>query len=211
MTSSAPSSRSYAGRTGAERAAERRARLVRATVEVLAGDGEAGATMTAICAEARLTERYFYESFGHRDEAMVAALDVVADEIAVRTRAAIDAATGEPETRLLAGTSAFVALVAEWPAAGIVAVRESHANAALRGRRRLLVDGFAARFAEESLSLFGDRAWPAARGRVQGLVFIAGFSELVAAWLDGTVDLGADDLGAVARDLFLALAVRPVT
>src|SRR5688572_31769757 len=55
--------RSYGGKTVAERAAERRSRLVDATIAVLSASGEAHATMTAICVEAGLTERYFYESF----------------------------------------------------------------------------------------------------------------------------------------------------
>ena len=37
--------------------------------------------MTAICQEAGLTERYFYESFANRDAALVAALERVSDEI----------------------------------------------------------------------------------------------------------------------------------
>ncbi|HET6154427.1 MAG TPA: hypothetical protein VFE15_15900, partial [Marmoricola sp.] len=73
--------RSYGGKTASERAAERRTRLVEATIEVLSESGEARATMTAICAGAGLTERYFYESFGGLDDALLAALDSVCEEI----------------------------------------------------------------------------------------------------------------------------------
>src|SRR4051812_40220917 len=73
--------RSYGGKTAAERVAERRARLVAATIDVLATSGEAHATMTAVCAAAGLTERYFYESFESLEDALLAALDSVCDEI----------------------------------------------------------------------------------------------------------------------------------
>ena len=56
-------------------------RWSRPTITVLAAQGER-ATMTAICHQAGLTERYFYESFANRDAALVAALDQVTDEIA---------------------------------------------------------------------------------------------------------------------------------
>ena len=55
--------------------------MVEAAITVLATQGER-ATMTAICHEAGLTERYFYESFANRDAALVAALEAVTEEIA---------------------------------------------------------------------------------------------------------------------------------
>ena len=83
--------RSYGGKTAEERAQDRRARLVDATIALLAEHGEAGTTMTAICARAGLTERYFYESFAHREDALLAALDHVCEQIA--------AAAGGPSSR----------------------------------------------------------------------------------------------------------------
>ncbi len=72
--------RRYGGRSAQERAEDRRSRLVEAAITVLAAQGER-ATMTAICQQAGLTERYFYESFANREAALVAALERVSDEI----------------------------------------------------------------------------------------------------------------------------------
>src|SRR3546814_11852560 len=55
--------------------------------------------MTAICAEASLTERYFYESFRNRDEALMAALDQVCNEIAAAALAAVEQTDGDPGVR----------------------------------------------------------------------------------------------------------------
>ena len=49
--------RQYRGRSSEERAAERRARLLEAGLQVFGTVGGDKATMTAICAEAKLTER----------------------------------------------------------------------------------------------------------------------------------------------------------
>jgi len=99
--------RSYGGKSAEERAEDRRLRLVEATITVLAEHGGA-TTMTAICAEAGLTERYFYESFAHRDDALLAALDAVCEEIATRAQATLEESTGTPEERVHAMMAWFV-------------------------------------------------------------------------------------------------------
>lgn len=200
--------RSYAGQSAVERAATRRARLVGAAVRVLGEAGESRATMTAICAEAGLTERYFYESFRSRDEALLAALDAVSDEIAATALRAIGEATGEPGERVRAAIGAVVALVEREPAKGRVAVVESAAHPALRARRHELVGVFADLVAREAAELYGADAWPAPRARLHGVVLVAGLAELVATWLAGELELSADEVTAAGSDLFTAVARR---
>ncbi len=55
--------------------------------------------MTAICAEAKLTERYFYESFRDRDDLLVQVIEGIAAEIAEATRVTLQTVTGDPEVR----------------------------------------------------------------------------------------------------------------
>ena len=71
--------RRYGGATLAERRAERREKLIRAAVQVASRNGRDGASVTAICAEAGLTARYFYEHFPNRDALFLAAFDAVQD------------------------------------------------------------------------------------------------------------------------------------
>ena len=200
--------RNYAGQSAQERAAARRARLVEAAVTVLGEQGESRTTMTAICAEAGLTERYFYESFTGRDDALVAALDAVCDEVATAAVSAIEQTSGEPEERVDAAIAAVVGLVVRSPARGRVAVVESAANPRLRRRRHELVGVFADLVAREAAELYGDRAWPPERVRLHGLVLVAGFAELVAAWLAGELAVGEDELARLGSDLFTAVVRR---
>lgn len=74
-------SRRYGGIALEDRKAERRDRLIRAAVMVAARLGRDGASVAAICAEAGLTARYFYESFQNRDELFIAAFRHVQDEL----------------------------------------------------------------------------------------------------------------------------------
>jgi hypothetical protein len=103
---------------------------------------------------------------------------------------------------------AFVGLVVQSPAKARVAVIHASANPRLRARRNELLSVFADFVARESADLYGDRAWPAARARIHGLVYIAGFSELVASWLSGDVELTSAELVETAEGLFVALSQR---
>ncbi|MET3962240.1 AcrR family transcriptional regulator [Marmoricola sp. OAE513] len=200
--------RSYGGKTATERVAERRQRLVDATISVLATSGEAHATMTAVCVEAGLTERYFYESFTGLDDAMLAALDSVCEEILALATSVIESTPGDPESRVHAVMQAIVDMVTDSPAKVRVAVIHASANPRLRARRNELLSVFADFVAREASELYGDHAWPAARARVHGLVYIAGFSELVASWLNGDVELTPAELVETAEGLFAALSRR---
>lgn len=201
--------RSYGGRTAEERARDRRASLVTATVALLAEHGEAGTTMTAICAQAGLTERYFYESFAHREDALLAALDDVSTRIASAAEHVLAETSGSPEERVHAVMAAFVDLVSRERAVGLVAVVHSSATPSLRARRHELIGSFSDLVAREAATLYGEQAWPPGRARVHGLVYVAGFAELVAAWLTGEVELTTEQLTATASDLFASLTRRP--
>ena len=207
MQSMTSTARSYGGRSAQERAEDRHARLVEAAISVLASQGER-ATMTAICHEAGLTERYFYESFPNREAALVAALERVSEEISGNAIRVLQETHGTTEERVLAMTRDF----AHWAAAhrdrAVVAVMHARTIAALRQRRKELVITFAEIAAREAASLYGDRAWNPDRARVQGIVFIGGLAELVAAWLSGDVDLEPDALAEVVADLFGSLSRR---
>ena len=60
--------RIWGARTGDERRAERRERIIRAAIKVYGQHGYHRASVKAICLEAGLTERYFYESFVNNED-----------------------------------------------------------------------------------------------------------------------------------------------
>lgn len=59
----APVGRPYGGRTQADRMSERRRRFIDAGIQVFGQHGYRAATVRGLCAQAGLTDRYFYESF----------------------------------------------------------------------------------------------------------------------------------------------------
>lgn len=73
--------RRYSGQSFADRQSDRRARLVRAALQVAGRFGLEGTSVAAICAEAGLTARYFYESFPNRDAIFVEAYRLAQEEL----------------------------------------------------------------------------------------------------------------------------------
>src|SRR5689334_13663882 len=64
--------RIYGGVEHDSRQADRRERLIRAGIKVFGTNGYHGATVRAICEEARLTGRYLYESFENLEQLFIA-------------------------------------------------------------------------------------------------------------------------------------------
>ncbi|HEY7977128.1 MAG TPA: TetR/AcrR family transcriptional regulator [Rhizomicrobium sp.] len=73
--------RRYSGQSFEDRQAERREKLIHAAVQVAGRVGLDGASVAAICAEAGLTARYFYESFPTREAIFVEAYRAVQNEL----------------------------------------------------------------------------------------------------------------------------------
>jgi AcrR family transcriptional regulator len=198
----------YRGRTAEQRVSDRRARLVEATLEVWGRDGGPKVTMTRVCAEAGLTERYFYESFDHLDAALIAVMDDIAGQIAERSVAALSAADGGPADRVRAGIGAFVEILTDDPRKGRVAIVEAISIDALRPHRAELLRRFAELSAREARELYGAAAWGESEGRMAATMFIGGVAELVTAWIEGTLTVTPDAIVDAATHHFTATAHR---
>src|SRR5215469_6086160 len=119
--------RPYRGVSAEARKAERHAKLVAAGLDLLGTVGWEQTTMTAVCAHAKLTERYFYEHFSGRDELLRAVVDQIADEARATIAAALADAPSDPAAAATAMISAFVVFVTDDPRKGRAALVESAA------------------------------------------------------------------------------------
>jgi AcrR family transcriptional regulator len=124
--------RSWKGQTFEERAAQRRDQLVDAAVELIGTAGVSAVTLRAVCGEAGLSLRFFYESFGDFDQLIVAAYDTTL----ARLRAAIESAPAgsvDARAQLHAAFDAAAELVETDPRVGRILFREPFAHDVLRG------------------------------------------------------------------------------
>ena len=82
-TKSAPApqrSGKYAGKAASTRQAERQKKLLAAGIKLIGREGYAATSIDAVCHEAGLTKRYFYESFSNSDQLLVEAYRTVTQE-----------------------------------------------------------------------------------------------------------------------------------
>ena len=80
--------RIWGARTGDERRAERRERIIRAAIKVYGQHGYHRTSVKAVCLEAGLTERYFYESFVNNEDLLRHCFLAVEDDLFKNTQAA---------------------------------------------------------------------------------------------------------------------------
>lgn len=71
----------WRGQTLRDRSADRRAQLLDVGESLLGSGGAAGVTMRAVCREAQLSPRYFYESFEAREDLLVAVYNQVEERL----------------------------------------------------------------------------------------------------------------------------------
>lgn len=106
-TSERAEGRAYGGRSAAERDADRRARLLDATLDLIGTDGYAATTVEKICSQAGVSTRHFYLLYATKEDAF---MDVYRQLMAQSFQAAL-AALDETADRPLADrvTAALVA------------------------------------------------------------------------------------------------------
>lgn len=193
------------GSTLEDRAAARRAALVEAGVELLGTEGAEGVTVRAVCRGAKLTERYFYESFDGRD----ALLRAVHDQVAGEARTAIVAALAsappvDPERVALTAVAAFTTFLEADPRRGRVLLSESFSDTVLARHDLELVPAFVA------LLVAQIRALPdppdAIDAELTAVALLGALRTLYLAWLEADPPIPSARLNAHAARLIAAAA-----
>ncbi|HSV40240.1 MAG TPA: TetR/AcrR family transcriptional regulator [Nocardioidaceae bacterium] len=202
------SPRRYGGKTAEERRVERRATLVAASLAIWQEQGWAAVTMRGVCARSGLTDRYFYESFSDRDALLVAVWDQMRDETLTMLLSVITTARDlSPLEQLRAALSAVVHHITDDPARSQIIFGDHAGSAALEQRRRDTV--------QMSTDLMIATARPYLRPdvdeqafRINVLVGIGGFVELMLAWRSGLIDADPDSIVDHLQGVGAALAPR---
>jgi AcrR family transcriptional regulator len=185
--------RLYGGQSQDARVAERRDKLMQAAAAVYGRAGTTGASVTAICAEAGLTPRYFYESFASRKALLLAVFRKVCEDLLARVGANCD-----PAAPMESALTALFRLLAEHPdLARVFLVETDHHDPEMLKVGRDMLDRLAALIAPE-MSL------PLARAGAMGaLLRIARF------WIEGGYREPVLEMAALARRFVEAALGEP--
>jgi AcrR family transcriptional regulator len=183
--------RPYGGVQARERIAQRRHRLLDAGLELLGGaDDAAELTVRAICRQAGVSARYFYESFTDKDELVAAVFDWVVADIAATTEAAVAAAPPDEVAR--AAMANIVGTIVVDARIGRLLFSSHLANTVLARKRVEAGALMAALSGQQVIASLGlrdnDRIKATAHFVVGGVV------QAISAWLAHEVDLTPDEL-----------------
>jgi AcrR family transcriptional regulator len=197
--------RTYGGRSGADRLAERRVRLVEAGRTLLTAEGGPGGfTLRAVCRETGLTARYFYESFADTGELARTVYDECIATITTQTLAAMAKVGDDPAEAVRAALGALVDLIAADPSRGrllfspaLAVVPEIAAQRA--ASTRLFVDLVGAEASSRTALTGGPRLLVTAE------LLVGGVAQVVSAWLDGHLTATRDEVVEVCATSFLAV------
>lgn len=206
---STPSTGVYAGVPAHERHAERRARLMASAFHLLGTEGWSGTTVRAVCAHARLTPRFFYESFPDLDALVVAVYDDVSEQTTRRVLAAVAAAIERaPEDRGAQAHAAIATLVhdlTEDPRRARVVFVEALGNEALARRRLASMRGLAQLIALHGRASFSSTPDDDGLVEVTSALLAGGIAELLIVWLDGGLAVTREELVDDCAELLVAV------
>ena len=178
-------SRPYRGQAADARSADRRARLIRAGVDLVGTHGVSAMTMRAVCREAELSQKFFYESFTDTDdllrEVYRSTFEQARQVIATAGDSAADVAT-----RTRAGVAAAARLVQDDPRISRILLVEPIADLRLR------------HFVRDTVGAMGGLTAPTggadtaatARVKMQYATMFGAIISLFIEWTEG--NLGAD-------------------
>jgi AcrR family transcriptional regulator len=183
--------------------ATRRAALIEAGLDLLGTEGWQATTVRAICERARLTPRYFYESFADRDALLLAVFDEVAGEAAAEVLAAVTPPPGDARASARAAIAAFVELITADPRKARVLFVEAMGSESLRLRRPETLRGFARLVAEQGRAFYGVRSDENPLVDTSALMMVGGLAETFMAWLDGGLRVTKAQLIEDCTDLFV--------
>jgi AcrR family transcriptional regulator len=133
----------YRGVSADDRRAQRRAQLIETALDCLHADGLAGVSVRSVCARARLTPRYFYESFDDLDQLLLASVDAVFDEVAERSLTALATAPDDLTAQVRAAVDAGYGVVATDARKASAVLVAAAGHGPLRERRHKLVTEYA--------------------------------------------------------------------
>ncbi len=204
MVSMAAAGRAYGGIAADERRAIRRAVLMEAALDLFAEDGARGVSKRAVCARARLNDRYFYEHFTDAD----AVLEAVVQDATVRGLEAVNAVnqTAAPDIRAQVHATAIAAL--DYLTADprlVQLLLRSHTSEVLQ-RARLE----SARAIGRAMAALINK--PPSAGaheldsEMAAYALVSGAMEVIAGWLRGEFDVSQDHIAAIVAGLLLKTA-----
>lgn len=198
--------RGYGGIPADQRRAERRARLLDASLEMVGTQGYNSLSASGLCQATGLNDRYFYEHFENRHAIFVALVDELATQtLAAMTDAVAASGTDGPQI-VRAGLGACIDLLTGDPRKARVVFVEAPAHSSHQHRTRIrgmfiaLMRAQAGRMSSGALSEDLEH-----RVTLAGVQLFGALMESVTSWLAGDLAISKEQLIDLSADLLLTV------
>jgi AcrR family transcriptional regulator len=197
--------RTYGGISAEERVAARRQQLLEAGLELFGTAGFAATGVKDVCRQARLTDRYFYESFKDSSGLFLAVFDTIAGELIADVLAAVSNVEREPEAQVRAALGAYLRALADDPRRGRILFIEP----AAAGHQAELHARASHRQMAAAVAMVGrphlPPTLPAHALQMGGLSMVGAIEQVMTEWYDGYVEASLEQVQEFLVQLFLAV------
>lgn len=189
--------RPYLGESAENRISLRRQQLLETGFALMASDGWRQMSIDALCREAKLNKRYFYESFANLDALAAAVVDDIAASLTSIALTAVASARAQKlSTEALAKAvmqDVIVFLTDDARRARVLFTEVVDSPQAL-AHRQLAIRGLA-----QSLSAYGHEHHEAGEltdpiGELAAALLVGGTMEAILNWLDGRISMTREQL-----------------
>ncbi|BET26727.1 TetR family transcriptional regulator [Limnobacter thiooxidans] len=176
--------RAYGGVTADQRAAERKARLLEAALELFSRQGYARTTIEALCGEAKVTARHFYQLFDSREALLRALYDNIIADLRAGVLQAMSAPKLSLSQQIPLGVSAMVNhYLADSRLARVGVLEVVGVSPQMEIRRREAVHDMAGLIEAYLGSLVAQGDLPKRNYHLVSVALVGGINELLAEWL----------------------------
>ncbi|MGA6208341.1 TetR/AcrR family transcriptional regulator [Nocardia testacea] len=198
--------RTYGGLSAEERRVQRRTALLDAALEIIGTQGLDKLTVSGMCSEAGLNERYYYESFGSRDDVLTALVDGIAEELVIAIAEALRTAGDDSRAKAHAAITAGIHLLTDDPRKTEVTMVAAMATPQLRARTTETIRVFARLVASEGIEFYGvsDPA-PDPVIDFRATYLVGGLVQTLTGWVRGDLPIDRDQLIEYTTDVFVLL------
>jgi AcrR family transcriptional regulator len=196
----------YRGIPADQRRAERRARLMDAALDIMGTQGWSATTVRGVCQHARLTPRFFYESFSDLEALAVAVFDDIVASATANVIEAMAAAPDDMEAKARAAIGTFVRDVLDDPRRARVAFREALGSEPLMQRRLATMRMMADLIATQARASYKLPATTDPFVDLTAALLAGGMAELLIVWLEGDLPLDREQLVEDCVALSVAMA-----
>jgi len=176
--------RAYGGVAAEQRAEERKSRLLAAALELFARQGYARTTIEALCTEAKVTARHFYQLFDSREAILRALYDNIIADLRAGVLQAMSAPNLSLSQQIPLGVSAMVQhYLTDSRHARVGVLEVVGVSPQMEARRREAIHDMAGLIEAYLGSLVERGDLPKRNYHLISIALVGGINELLAEWL----------------------------